>query len=117
MSSPQTSYQTTPSSGNEAHYGAEKTRLTDQEKKANHIRSERKRRDNVRAGMIKLSHMIPGAHELFKSEIKMVDAYTKYVEQLLVERQAMVQRLEDKGSFVEEHLKNPYSQNLHTENH
>lgn len=91
--------------------------MTDQEKKANHIRSERKRRDNVRAGMIKLSHMIPGAHELFKSEIKMVDAYTKYVEQLLVERQAMVQRLEDKGSFVEEHLKNPYSQNLHTENH
>ena len=105
MSSQQTSHQTTPSSSNEALTSPEKRLLTEQEKKDNHIRSEQKRRFNVRTGMVKLSEIIPGAEKLFTSEIKMFDKYGTYVAQLVEERKAMVQELEAKGCVVEEHFK------------
>lgn len=94
-----------PGSGYETPYGPEKHRLTEEEKKANHVRSEKKRRFNVRSGMIELSQLIPDAKNDYKSEIKILGAYAKYVAQLTEEREMLVQKLEAKGITVEEHLK------------
>ena len=94
-----------PVSGNEAPYGSEKQRLTEEQKKENHIRSEKKRRFNVRTGLMELARIMPGSEKDFKSEIKMLNAYDSYVKKLVKEREMLVQELEAKGVAVEDSLK------------
>ena len=94
-----------PVSGNEVAYGSEKQRLTEKQKKENHIRSEKKRRFNVRTGMIELARIMPGSENDFKSEIKMFNAYDSYVAELVKEREMLIRELESKGVAVEDALK------------
>ena len=107
MSSPQGTHETTPSSGDEARSGTGKARLTEDQKKANHITSEKKRRKTIRGESIRITKIIPGAAADFRSEQKVIAHVADYTAQLLQERAELIRELEVRGLAVEERLKNP----------
>ena len=107
MSSPQGSRQTTPSSGDDRHSGTGKTRLTEDQKKKNHIKSETKRRKTIRGESIRITKIVPGAAADYRSEQKVIAHVAEYTAQLLKERAELVQKLEARGYAVEERLKHP----------
>lgn len=57
----------------------EKPRLTEQEKKTNHIASEQKRRQAIREGFDKLAGMVPGMSGQGRSEAVVLGATLNYL--------------------------------------
>ncbi|KAF1985552.1 hypothetical protein K402DRAFT_300748, partial [Aulographum hederae CBS 113979] len=67
----------------EAPGSAEKPRLTDMEKKSNHIQSEQKRRSAIRDGFDALAEATPGMKGQGRSEAIVLEHSIKYVDSLL----------------------------------
>ena len=63
--------------------GNDKPRLTAEQKKKNHIESEKKRREAIRAGFEKLADIIPGVKGQARSEAVVLQAAVKYLRQQL----------------------------------
>lgn len=83
----------------------ERPRLTDGEKKANHIASEQKRRHAIREGFDRLSNIVPGLDGQARSEGVVLHGTVDYVKQLMLERRTMIQALEAKGVAVDPEMK------------
>ncbi|WZH40476.1 Transcription factor [Fusarium acuminatum] len=80
----------------------EKPRLTEEEKKQNHIASEQKRRQAIREGFDKLTELVPGLEGQGRSEGLVLKRTVDYMREQLSERQALVDRVEQAGGEVDE---------------
>ncbi|KAI2603998.1 helix-loop-helix DNA-binding domain-containing protein [Hypoxylon fragiforme] len=83
----------------------DKPRLTEEEKKQNHIASEQKRREAIRAGFDRLCDLVPGLEGHGRSEGFVLKETVKYVREQLARRRELVEAAEARGVTVPEHLK------------
>ncbi|XXH02491.1 threonyl-tRNA synthetase [Hypoxylon texense] len=87
----------------------DKPRLTEEEKKQNHIASEQKRREAIRAGFDKLCSLVPGLEGHGRSEGFVLKETVKYMRAQLIRRRELVQKVEAKGLAVSDELKEQVS--------
>lgn len=82
-----------------------KPRLTDAEKKANHVASEQKRRQKIRDAYKRIARIVPGAEGKERSEETLLRLYLAYVKELTEQRQRLIEMVESEGGRVEDELK------------
>lgn len=70
---------------------SDKPRLTQDQKKKNHIESEKKRREAIRAGFEKLAEIIPGCEGQARSEAVVLQRTVAYLQEQL-EKKAQLKR-------------------------
>ncbi|KAJ5161917.1 hypothetical protein N7492_007309 [Penicillium capsulatum] len=80
----------------------DKPRLTDQEKKNNHIASEQKRRAAIREGFDRLTELVPGLEGQGRSESIVLQKTVDYMHLKLQERQNLIAEIESKGGRVDD---------------
>lgn len=68
----------------------DRPRLTEAQKKENHIRSEQKRREAIREGFDRLASIVPGMEGQGRSEAVVLEATIKYMREKIVERQRII---------------------------
>lgn len=76
---------------------ADRPRLTEAQKKENHIRSEQKRREAIREGFDRLAATVPGMEGQGRSEAVVLEATIKYIREKIVERQEIIRIAQSKG--------------------
>ncbi|KAF2808261.1 uncharacterized protein BDZ99DRAFT_358172, partial [Mytilinidion resinicola] len=76
---------------------SEKPRLTEQEKKNNHIASEQKRRQAIRDGFDRLASIVPGMEGQGRSEAVVLEATIKFMRSKISERKALVEAAKEAG--------------------
>ncbi|RKP23531.1 hypothetical protein SYNPS1DRAFT_9800, partial [Syncephalis pseudoplumigaleata] len=69
--------------------------LSESEKKANHIASEQKRRQNIRVGFASLTEMIPTLSQCSRSEALILQKSVEYIRQLIRRRRDMALRIHE----------------------
>ncbi|KAJ2006012.1 Transcription factor [Coemansia thaxteri] len=69
--------------------------LTEDEKKANHIASEQKRRQNIRTGYDQLIQIVPTLTPSQRSEALILQKTVEYIKYLLMEREILEGQLKD----------------------
>ncbi|RYO75967.1 hypothetical protein DL766_007742 [Monosporascus sp. MC13-8B] len=84
-----------------------KPRLTEEEKKQNHIASEQKRREAIRAGFDRLCELVPGLEGQGRSEGLVLKRTVEYMKEQLERRRELVKGLEARGEHVPNNLKDP----------
>ncbi|ORY57218.1 uncharacterized protein BCR38DRAFT_354762 [Pseudomassariella vexata] len=89
-----------PSSGGAN--GDDKPRLTEEEKKANHIQSEQKRRQAIRDGFDRLCELVPGLEGQGRSEGLVLKRSVEYMREQLERRRELVLAMEARGEPVME---------------
>lgn len=67
-------------------------RLTDAQRRNNHIQSERQRREAVRNGFNQLSEIVPGMEDQGKSEVRVLGATVDYITEQLKLREEYKQK-------------------------
>lgn len=82
-----------------------KPRLTEAEKKANHVTSEQKRRQKIRDAYLRISRIVPGAEGKERSEEALLRLYLAYVRHLKEQRELLIGLVESQGGFVEDELR------------
>ncbi|EMR70843.1 hypothetical protein MGN70_006577 [Eutypa lata] len=82
-----------------------KPRLTEEEKKQNHIASEQKRREAIRAGFDRLCDLVPGLEGQGRSEGLVLKKTVEYMKEQLEQRRDIILRLEADGRVVEDKYK------------
>ncbi|KAI0427494.1 hypothetical protein F5Y09DRAFT_28783 [Xylaria sp. FL1042] len=85
----------------------EKPRLTEEEKKQNHIASEQKRREAIRAGFDRLCELVPGLEGQGRSEGLVLKRTVDYMKEQLIKRRELVKAAEARGEQVSDKLKEP----------
>ncbi|KAK3383871.1 hypothetical protein B0T24DRAFT_673697 [Lasiosphaeria ovina] len=90
----------------------DKPRLTEEERKANHIASEQKRRQAIRDGFDRLSVIVPGMEGMARSEGVVLRHTIDLIHEQLKEREALIRELEAKGETVDPALKTGYQEGL-----
>jgi heteromeric Ino2p/Ino4p transcription factor len=80
----------------------QKLRLTDQEKKTNHIASEQKRRQAIRDGFDKLTEVVPGLEGQGRSEGLVLRRTVEHIQGALAERQRLVEEIKARGGRLPE---------------
>ncbi|KAK8229139.1 hypothetical protein HDK77DRAFT_428117 [Phyllosticta capitalensis] len=75
----------------------DKPRLTEEEKKNNHIASEQKRRQAIRQGFDKLASIVPGMEGQGRSEAIVLDATVKMLREQYAEQVRLSQAMASKG--------------------
>ncbi|KAI8933860.1 hypothetical protein NX059_009558 [Plenodomus lindquistii] len=86
-----------PASQSPSASAADRPRLSDAQKKENHIRSEQKRREAIREGFDRLAAIVPGMEGQGRSEAVVLEATIKYMREKIVERQDMIASAREKG--------------------
>ena len=81
---------------------AEKPRLTEQEKKNNHIASEQKRRQAIREGFDEIAALTPGMEGQGRSEALVLQGFTAEMQRELARRWRLVCMMEREGRDVKE---------------
>lgn len=76
---------------------AEKPRLTEQEKKNNHIASEQKRRAAIRENFDLLAAAVPGMEGQGRSEAVVLQAAVDYMRKNIQERKELLALCKDRG--------------------
>lgn len=76
---------------------ADRPRLTEAQKKENHIRSEQKRREAIREGFDRLAATVPGMEGQGRSEAVVLEATIKYMREKIVERQEIIANAQAQG--------------------
>ncbi|KAL6794839.1 hypothetical protein GGI42DRAFT_356920 [Trichoderma sp. SZMC 28013] len=79
----------------------DKPRLTEEEKKQNHIASEQKRRQAIREGFDRLTELVPGLEGQGRSEGLVLKRTVDYMRDQIVQRQALIERIEQAGGSVD----------------
>lgn len=87
---------------------AEKPRLTDDQKKSNHITSEQNRRNYLRSQFDRLSETIPGARGKARSEAVVLEKLVEYGQSQLREGRAMIDEIESREGVVDAQMKAKY---------
>jgi len=119
MSSPNISQ--SPQAHESSTNGDEKPRLSEHEKKQNHIASgqtilydlkhnsdiflEQKRRQAIREGFDRLTELVPGLEGQGRSESVVLKKSVDYMRAQLEERRNLVERIENLGGHVDESYK------------
>ncbi|KAJ2965876.1 hypothetical protein NUW58_g10803 [Xylaria curta] len=85
----------------------EKPRLTEEEKKQNHIASEQKRREAIRAGFDRLCDLVPGLEGQGRSEGLVLKRTVDYIREQLIKRRELVRAAEARGQHISDELKEP----------
>ncbi|CAG8537705.1 3924_t:CDS:2 [Ambispora gerdemannii] len=67
--------------------------LTEAEKKANHIASEQKRRQNIRSGFDQLVDIVPTLSQCHRSEALILQKSVEYIQQLLIQKSELKERV------------------------
>ena len=75
----------------------DKPRLTDQQKKKNHIESEKKRREAIRAGFERLSKIIPDCEGQARSEAVVLQRTVSFLRKQLQKKEELKQRAMQQG--------------------
>ncbi|KAK3299075.1 uncharacterized protein B0H64DRAFT_371470 [Chaetomium fimeti] len=89
-----------PTSANLKAAAGEKRRLTEKEKKANHLASEKKRREHIRDQFDRLSNIVPGLEGRARSEGLVLQSTIEYIRKLMLARRELIQNLEANGVEV-----------------
>ncbi|KAI9892954.1 MAG: hypothetical protein M1814_000838 [Vezdaea aestivalis] len=76
-------------------------RLTERQKKANHIASEKKRREAIRAGFDRISEVVPGLEGLARSEGHVLVQTVKYLQDETEKRRALLSELAALGHNID----------------
>ncbi|KAJ5704099.1 hypothetical protein N7493_011237 [Penicillium malachiteum] len=95
----------TPASKSASGQDKDKPRLTDQEKKNNHIASEQKRRAAIREGFDRLTELVPGLEGQGRSESIVLQKTVDFIHQQLQERHSLIAEVESKGGRVDDSLR------------
>ena len=95
---------TPPGSKNNA---ADKPRLSEQEKKNNHIASEQKRREAIRAGFDRLAEIVPGMEGQGRSEATVLQATVQYTKYQINERKRLLDTAKQMGIDVSQYELDP----------
>ncbi|KAG0229061.1 hypothetical protein BGW42_001830 [Actinomortierella wolfii] len=77
--------------------------LTEAEKKANHIASEQKRRQNIRIGFDSLVEIVPTLSDCHRSEALILQKSVDYIQRLLQQKKELKERVRD----LQRHLGDP----------
>lgn len=85
--------------------GSERPRLTEQEKKNNHIASEQKRRTAIRQGFDRLTEIVPGLEGQGRSESVVLKKSVDHMRDVLHERQQLIERIQALGGEVPPELR------------
>jgi len=85
----------------------DKPRLTEEEKKQNHIASEQKRRQAIREGFDRLTELVPGLEGQGRSEGLVLKKTVDFMREKIEERRVIVEQIEAKGGEVDDELKKP----------
>jgi hypothetical protein len=83
----------------------EKPRLTEQEKKNNHIASEQKRRAAIREGFDRLTELVPGLEGQGRSEGVVLRKTVEFIHQKLQERRDLMLEIEQRGGKIDESMR------------
>lgn len=83
----------------------DKPRLTEQEKKNNHIASEQKRRAAIREGFDRLTELVPGLEGQGRSESVVLKKTVDYLRVQLQRRKELIADIESSGGHVDESLR------------
>ncbi|KAI9806501.1 MAG: hypothetical protein M1833_003688 [Piccolia ochrophora] len=83
----------------------EKPRLTEQEKKNNHIASEQKRRQAIREGFDRLTELVPGLEGQGRSESVVLKKSVDFMRKSAEDRRRLIREIEGRGGSVPEELK------------
>jgi heteromeric Ino2p/Ino4p transcription factor len=75
----------------------DRPRLTEAQKKENHIRSEQKRREAIREGFDRLASIVPGLEGLGRSEAVVLGGAIKLMRDKIVEREALIVQAKLRG--------------------
>jgi hypothetical protein len=75
----------------------DRPRLTEAQKKENHIRSEQKRREAIREGFDRLASIVPGMEGQGRSEAVVLEATIKYMREKIVERRKIIADAQARG--------------------
>lgn len=84
---------------------SKKARLTEAEKKANHVTSEQKRRAKIRDAYLRISQIVPGAEGKERSEEALLRLFLSHARQMTEERRHLVDQIEAEGGLVEDALR------------
>ena len=76
---------------------ADKPRLTAEQKKKNHIESEKKRREAIRAGFEKLADIVPGVAGQGRSEAVVLQATVSYLRVMMGKKEQLKQQALARG--------------------
>lgn len=76
---------------------ADRPRLTEAQKKENHIRSEQKRREAIREGFDRLASIVPGMEGQGRSEAVVLEATIRYMREQIVERKRIIAEAQAQG--------------------
>ena len=76
--------------------------LSEEQKKANHIASEKKRRTNIREQYDKLADMTPGMEGHGRSEGRVLEEVVKRGRALKEERRQLIREIEARGGIVDD---------------
>ena len=87
---------------------AEKPRLTDDQKKTNHITSEQNRRNYLRSQFDRLSETVPGTKGKARSEALVLEKLVEYGNAQLEEGRKMIEEIESHGGSVDAETKAKY---------
>ena len=79
----------------------DKPRLTDQQKKTNHITSEQNRRNFLRQQFDRLSEIVPGTQGKARSEAVVLEKLVNYGHSQIEEGQRMIEEIEKMGGAVD----------------
>lgn len=79
---------------------AERPRLSEQEKKNNHIASEQKRRMAIREGFDRLTEIVPGLEGQGRSENIVLKKSVDHMRDVLNERQQLIKQIQALGREV-----------------
>ncbi|KAF7171872.1 hypothetical protein CNMCM5623_004177 [Aspergillus felis] len=80
----------------------DKPRLTEQEKKSNHIASEQKRRAAIREGFDRLTELVPGLEGQGRSESIVLRKTVDFIHMKLQERQELIAEIENRGGHIDD---------------
>ncbi|KAK8061492.1 hypothetical protein PG994_007858 [Apiospora phragmitis] len=89
--------------------GEEKPRLTEEEKKQNHIASEQKRRQAIRDGFDRLCELVPGLEGQGRSEGLVLKRTVEFMREQLERRRQLVHEKEARGEYVDDKMREPLS--------
>lgn len=100
MSSPRSKRNSSSSTVGRKSTSPERPRLTEQEKKTNHIASEQKRRAAIREQFDRLATMTPGMAGQGRSEGKVLEEMLKYAHDQMDHRERLIKEVEASGGTV-----------------
>jgi hypothetical protein len=80
----------------------EKPRLTEQEKKNNHIASEQKRRQAIREGFDRLANLVPGMEGQGRSESLVLNSSIIYMKEQLDEYKRLLEQAQASGIDIKD---------------